>query len=40
MTSNPALVLEASTRAVKVYAKGGEIIEVTADGLKFAQKCW
>jgi len=34
----PALVLEASTRAVKVYAKGGEIIEVTADGLKFAQK--
>ena len=31
-----ALVLEASPKAVKAYRRGGEIIQVTADGLKFA----
>ena len=34
----PALVLDASPRAVKVYRKGGETLEVSGDGLKFAQK--
>src|SRR3954469_3266350 len=34
----PALVLDASARAVKVYRKGGETLEIGADGLKFAQK--
>src|SRR3954470_92063 len=34
----PALVLDASARAVKVYLKGGETTEVSGDGLKFAQK--
>jgi penicillin-binding protein 1A len=34
----PALVLDASTRAVKVYRKGGETLEISGDGLKFAQK--
>ncbi|HTS55763.1 MAG TPA: penicillin-binding protein 1A [Burkholderiales bacterium] len=33
----PALVLEADARALKVYRKGGEIIEITGEGLKFAQ---
>jgi penicillin-binding protein 1A len=33
----PALILEASTRAVKAYRKGGEIISVTGEGLKFAR---
>ena len=34
----PALVLDASPRAVKVYRKGGETLEISGDGLKFAQK--
>ncbi len=34
----PALVLEAGARTVKVYRKGGEIVEISAEGLKFAQK--
>lgn len=34
----PALVLDASPRAVKVYRKGGETLEITGDGLKFAQR--
>jgi penicillin-binding protein 1A len=34
----PAIVLEASSRAVKAYRKGGETIEITGEGLKFAAK--
>jgi penicillin-binding protein 1A len=34
----PALVLETGARAVKVYRKGGEILEISGEGLKFAQK--
>jgi len=34
----PALVLDVSPRAVKVYRKGGETFEISGDGLKFAQK--
>ena len=34
----PALVLDVSTRAAKVYRKGGETLEISGDGLKFAQK--
>jgi penicillin-binding protein 1A len=34
----PAMVLDASPRAVKVYRKGGETLEISGDGLKFAQK--
>ncbi len=34
----PALVLNASPKAVKAYRKGGEILELTGDGLKFAQR--
>ncbi len=34
----PALVLDASLKAVKVYRKGGETLEITGDGLKFAQR--
>lgn len=34
----PALVLDVSSRAIKVYRKGGETFEVSGDGLKFAQK--
>lgn len=34
----PALVLDVSSRAVKVYRKGGETFEITGEGLKFAQK--
>src|ERR1019366_9572838 len=34
----PALVLEASPKAVKVYRKGGEIITISGEGLKFAQR--
>ena len=33
----PALVLEASPKALKAYRKGGETIEITGDGLKFAR---
>jgi penicillin-binding protein 1A len=34
----PALVLDASARAVKAYRKGGETLEISGEGLKFAQK--
>ncbi len=34
----PALVLEVSSRAVKIYRKGGETLEISGDGLKFAQR--
>ncbi len=34
----PALVLDAGVKAVKVYRKGGETIEISGDGLKFAQR--
>ncbi|MEN6628140.1 MAG: penicillin-binding protein 1A, partial [Sulfuricella sp.] len=34
----PAVVLEASQKQVKCYLKGGEIIKIGGDGLKFAQK--
>lgn len=34
----PALVLEVGPRAVKAYRKGGEMLEVSGDGLKFAQR--
>ncbi|MBS0298922.1 MAG: penicillin-binding protein 1A [Proteobacteria bacterium] len=33
-----AIVLTAKSNAVQAYKKGGEIIEITGDGLKFAQK--
>ena len=34
----PALVLDAGVKAVKVYRKGGETIELSGDALKFAQR--
>ena len=34
----PALVLDASARAVKVYRKGGETLEISGNGLKFVQR--
>ena len=34
----PALVLEISSRVIKVYRKGGEVLEVSGEGLKFAQR--
>jgi penicillin-binding protein 1A len=34
----PALVLDVSARAVKVYRKGGDTFEIAGEGLKFAQK--
>lgn len=34
----PALVLDANARAVKIYRKGGETLEISGEGLKFAQK--
>ena len=34
----PALVLDVSARAVKVYRKGGDTFEISGEGLKFAQK--
>ncbi len=34
----PALVLDISSKAIKVYRKGGEVLEVSGEGLKFAQK--
>jgi penicillin-binding protein 1A len=34
----PAIALEVSTRAIKAYRKGGETIEITGEGLKFAGK--
>ena len=33
----PAVVLEASPKLIKAYCKGGEIAEVSADGLLFAE---
>jgi penicillin-binding protein 1A len=33
-----AIVLTAKSNAVQAYRKGGEIIEITGEGLKFAQK--
>ncbi len=33
-----AVVLEASTKQVRAYRRGGEIVTITGDGLKFAQK--
>ena len=32
----PALILEMSARAIKVYRKGGEVLEIGGEGLKFA----
>lgn len=34
----PAIVLIAKPNTVQVYRKGGEVIEITGEGLKFAQK--
>lgn len=34
----PALVLEASPKAVKIYRKGGATITISGEGLKFAQR--
>ena len=34
----PAVVLDASTRQVKAYLRGGEIATISGEGLKFAQK--
>jgi penicillin-binding protein 1A len=33
----PALVLDADAKAVKVYRRGGDTLEITGDGLKLAQ---
>jgi penicillin-binding protein 1A len=33
----PALVLEASAKLVKAYRKGGEVVEISGEGLKFAR---
>ena len=34
----PAIVLEASPKLAKVYLRGGEILKITDDGLKFAAR--
>jgi len=34
----PALVLEVSPKAIKVYRKGGEMLEISGEGRKFAQR--
>ena len=34
----PALVLDISPRALKIYRKGGETFEISGEGLKFAQR--
>jgi penicillin-binding protein 1A len=34
----PAVVLEASPKRVKAYRKGGEMVEIAEDGLKFASR--
>ncbi|SFE88244.1 penicillin-binding protein 1A [Nitrosomonas sp. Nm166] len=34
----PAIVLTAKPNKVQAYRKGGEVIEITSEGLKFAQK--
>jgi penicillin-binding protein 1A len=33
----PALILELDAKAVKAYRKGGEVVEIAGDGLKFAR---
>jgi penicillin-binding protein 1A len=33
----PALILDANARLVKAYRKGGEVVEISGDGLKFAR---
>jgi penicillin-binding protein 1A len=33
----PALVLAATAKAVKAFRKGGEVVEITGEGLKFAR---
>ncbi|GHU27617.1 penicillin-binding protein 1A [Betaproteobacteria bacterium] len=33
---HPAIVLEAETRQIRAYRRGGEIVTITGDGLKFA----
>ncbi len=35
---SPAIVLESSTKQVKVYRKGGDLITLTGDALKFAAR--
>jgi len=34
----PAVVLAASSRKVRAYCKGGETVEISGDGLRFAQR--
>jgi penicillin-binding protein 1A len=34
---SPALVLAATTKAVKAFRKGGEVVEITGEGLKYAR---
>ncbi len=34
----PAIVLEVDAKAVKAYRKGGEFVNITGDGLKFASR--
>ena len=34
---HPALVLEAGPKLVKAYRKGGEVVEISGEGLKFAR---
>ncbi len=34
----PAVVLEAGTRQVRAYLRGGQVISISGEGLKFAQK--
>jgi len=34
----PAVVLEASMREVRAYLRGGQVVSISGDGLKFAQK--
>lgn len=35
---HPAIVLSVKPNAVQVYRKGGEVVEITGEGLRFAQK--
>jgi len=35
---HPAIVLSVKPNAVQVYRKGGEVVEISGEGLKFAQK--
>ncbi len=34
----PAVVIEVGPKAIKVYRKGGDVLEIGGDGLKFAQR--